>query len=166
MTRHRVMPRALAIATVVVLAVGALALAGCVLDPDGGKSVPMSAFAPISVKEAVLASLAGQGFTPDSPSSANLTYPSQGDTSTILVAGTFYGPSKEKGVLTTYKEIKVSKQTDGSWKVTATTAGVAPADPKVGGEGEGGEGAKAEGAAGVEGGAAEGASGEATTEGK
>lgn len=153
MTRHRVMPRALAIAIVVVLAAGALTLAGCTLDPDGGKTVPMSAFAPITVKEAVMASLAGQGFTPDNPNSAYLTYPSEGDTSTILVAGTFYGPSKEKGVLTTYKEIKVSKQTDGTWKVTGTTAGVAPADPKVSGEGEGGA---AEGAA----------SGEATAEGK
>lgn len=143
--RNRVMPRALAVVIAAVLVLGALGLTACsALDPDGGKSVPMGTYAPIAVKEAVLSSLASEGYVPDNPNATYVTFASPGDTSTVLVSGTFYGPSKEKGVLATFKEIKVTLSPEGVWKVTSTTAGVAAPEPKgePKGEGEGAEGEK------------------------
>jgi hypothetical protein len=123
----------------------------------------MAEYAPMVVKEAVLSSLAAQGFVPDNPNATYVTYASAGDTSTVIVAGTFYGPSKERGVLATFKEIKVVAGPEGVWKVTATTAGVAPPEPKPEAEGEGAK----EGAAEEKAGQPEGEkSGEATTEAK
>jgi hypothetical protein len=156
--RTRVMPRALAAALIAVLALGALGLTACsALDPDNGKSVPMGTYAPIAVKEAVLESLASQGYRPDNPNSTYIVYASEGDKSAVVVTGTFYGPGKEKGVLVTFKEIRLSQGADGVWKVTATTEGVAPAEAKPEAAGEGAKGDE------TKGGAEGSTSGEATT---
>jgi hypothetical protein len=156
--RNRVTPRAIAVAIAALLLLGTLGLTACSLDPDGGKSVPMSDYAPMAVKKAILESLAAEGFVPDNPNATYVTYASKGDTSTVLVVGTFYGPSKAKGVLATYKEIKVTVGPNGVWKVTSATEGVAAPEPKPEAEGEGAEAGAAEEKAGQP----EGAAGEAT----
>ncbi len=120
---------ALIAAALLLLALSAVALAGCnVLDPDGGKTVPMSQYAPPEVKNAVLASLASQGFTADNPSYVYVTYASETDTGTVTVDGTFFGPSQEKGVVTSFAKISATLDKDGNWKVTKTTQGTAPSE--------------------------------------
>ncbi len=126
--RSRVSSRMLVIA-IALLLLSALGLTACgVLDPDGGKTVPMGQYAPPELKTQVIDSLRSQGYTPDNVSFVYVTYASSSDTSTVNVDGTFFGPSKEKGVVTSYAKITATLDKNGNWKVTGVTLGAAPSE--------------------------------------
>lgn len=133
--RNNARTRLTVLALIAALAITVLGATGCVLDPDGGASLgaKSKSYAPIAVKEQVFASLEKQGYMPSSPGDTYMSYPDMNDTATVLVDGTFFGPSKEKGVLASYSSIEVKKSEEGSWTIVKTTAGTAKR-PKAGAE--------------------------------
>jgi hypothetical protein len=139
--RRDVFVRASALAAAVVLTLGVFALSGCgVLDPDQGASMSSltKQYAPPAVKDQVISSLANQGYTASNVGDTYVTYPDASDTSTVLVDGTFFGPSSEKGVLASYSAITFKRGADGTWAVVTKTAGTA-VRPPAGEEGKAGE---------------------------
>ena len=97
------------------------------------------------MKEQVVQFLRSQGYEADDLEQTYVTWASETDTSTVVVAGTFYGPSKEKGVLATYKEIHLTQNADGTWKVTEAVAGIAAPEASAEAAGEGAKGGEAVG---------------------
>jgi hypothetical protein len=139
--RRDIFTRASVVALAMMLALGVVALAGCgPLDPDNGASISKltTGYAPPAVKDQVINSLSALGYTASNVGDTYVTYPDANDTTTVLVDGTFFGPSNEKGVLASYSAIVIKRGADGTWTIVQKTAGTA-VRPKGGEESKSGE---------------------------
>jgi len=123
---------------------GALALAGCSLDPDAGASIPVGKeYAPTPIKLNVLESMKAQGFSISKYINTYVVYPSASSTSAVLVTGLMYGPGSQPGVLDIYKALRLALGKDGVWKVVEATKGLPAPEPSASEEASGEAGAAA-----------------------